>query len=90
MGIHPSCIKYLARHLDPVLTLPLEHVDDDDDTYGMGDKQNAAVIKAFDDLSKQLHRLDDMPLTISSIQGRSAVFRYTEVSTKIDPLNAGI
>lgn len=33
----------------------------------------------FTELSKDLRRLEDLPLTITSLQGTSATFRYTEV-----------
>lgn len=36
------------------------------------------MLSAFDGLSKELRDLDDIPLSITSIQGTSPIFRYSE------------
>ena len=45
-----------------------------------GEEENLAVIQAYTNLSKSLRQLDKLPLTITSVQGVSPVFRYAEVS----------
>ena len=48
--------------------------------YGTGEEQIEDVMKSLDKLSKALRSLADLPLKVNTVQGISAVFRYSEVS----------
>ncbi|XP_024940581.1 nucleolar protein 6 isoform X2 [Cephus cinctus] len=47
--------------------------------YGTGEEATIRLIHVFNSLEKELTSLTDLPLTISGIQGSSAVLRYTDV-----------
>lgn len=47
--------------------------------YGTGEEEHMAIVQSLDQLSKLLHRLDDLPLSVKSVQGVSPVFRFAEV-----------
>nr|CAD7404931.1 unnamed protein product [Timema cristinae] len=46
--------------------------------YGTGEEATLAVLSVFNELSKQVRELNDLPLEIISVQGTSPVFRYTD------------
>lgn len=46
---------------------------------GSGEEENTHFIKVFEGLSKDIRNLNDLPLSINSIQGIDPVFRSTEV-----------
>ncbi|PIK61546.1 hypothetical protein BSL78_01559 [Apostichopus japonicus] len=48
-------------------------------SLGTGEEQHLEVMAAYQELSKYLRQLKDIPLGISSVQGISPVFRHTEV-----------
>lgn len=50
-------------------------------SLGTGEEQHLEVMAAYQELSKYLRQLKDIPLGISSVQGISPVFRHTEVSS---------
>jgi hypothetical protein len=66
--------RFVSLHdcLDQVLTLG-------DECPNPGEEQHAAVVKAFDELAKQIRLIKDFPLQILSIQGIDPVFRGCEV-----------
>ncbi|XP_070542039.1 nucleolar protein 6-like isoform X2 [Ptychodera flava] len=86
-GMPQDSVTYLGGHLDPLLWQPL--IQDEKNSAGnkkrrkeetgTGDEENLAVLHAFDSLNKMLRGLDDLPLSIASIQGSSPIFRYAEV-----------
>ena len=47
---------------------------------GTGEEEHAAVLSTYDSLCHQIRAMKDLPLAISTIQGISPVFRYSEVS----------
>nr|CAD7411264.1 unnamed protein product [Timema poppensis] len=46
--------------------------------YGTGEEATLAVLSVFNELSKQVRELNELPLEIISVQGTSPVFRYTD------------
>ena len=46
---------------------------------GCGEEESVHFIKTFDSLRKEIQALNDLPLTIKSIQGIDPAFRMTEV-----------
>ncbi|CAG2059589.1 unnamed protein product, partial [Timema podura] len=46
--------------------------------YGTGEEATLSVLSVFNELSKQVRELNDLPLEIISVQGTSPVFRYTD------------
>lgn len=49
-------------------------------TYGTGEEQSLAVIRAYDQVNRALRALTTLPLSIHSIQGVDPVFRHSDVS----------
>lgn len=80
-GIEQSSLISRASCLDSLLTLPTKGSLQDLPPYGTGEEANVLVIRSFDTLSKMLRGLSDLPLTVTSVQGVSPIFRYTEVVT---------
>ncbi|XP_077988823.1 nucleolar protein 6-like [Glandiceps talaboti] len=86
-GITPQSLVYLGGHLDALLKQPSAQGKkqnvmtrkDKKDERGVGDEENQAVMHAYNTLSKKLRGLEDLPLSIASIQASSAVCRYAEV-----------
>lgn len=71
--------NYFGGELDCLLNRDVFEQLSTEATYGTGEEQIVDVLQAFDCLSKQLRKLDGLVLNINSVQGISAVFRYTEV-----------
>lgn len=46
-----------------------------------GEEDSLKVVQSYDDLSRKLWRLEDLPLSITSVQGAHPALRYTQVST---------
>lgn len=77
--IDSNQIAYIATELDCAFAL------DNVFTKFKGSQNNAenlslAVIKTFDELAKCLRSLDGLPLVITSVLGKSPVFRYCEIN----------
>ncbi|KAM5126585.1 nucleolar protein 6-like, partial [Mantella aurantiaca] len=70
-GLPESAISYTGNVLDCVLTGVKKS--------GTGEEQMAAVIQSYDDLSRKLWNLEDLPLTVTSVQGTHPSLRYTDV-----------
>ncbi|XP_071110262.1 nucleolar protein 6-like [Haliotis cracherodii] len=85
----PSCnIHFLSQHLDSLLHLPKPKGDNS--VYGTGEEEHMAIVQSLDQLSKLLHRLDDLPLSVKSVQGVSPVFRFAEVFPAMPAIPANI
>ncbi|XP_073135588.1 uncharacterized protein [Henckelia pumila] len=73
----------LQRHLSLPKQNMLSIVDQLDFALHIGNRDPISfsknLLKAFDDLSKQLRLLDDIPLRISSVQPLDSAFRLTSV-----------
>ncbi|XP_075696499.1 nucleolar protein 6 isoform X2 [Rhinoderma darwinii] len=46
---------------------------------GTGEERMVSVIQSYDDLSRKLWNLDDLPLTVTAVQGTHPALRYTDV-----------
>jgi len=44
-----------------------------------GEEESLVVVQSFDDLSRKLWRLEDLPLAITAEQGAHTALRYTQV-----------
>ncbi|XP_074649988.1 nucleolar protein 6-like [Tubulanus polymorphus] len=77
VGLETKKIQFICDQLDDIL----KPTSDERYSikYGTGEEQTIDLIKVYDSLCKQLRQLEDLPLTINSIQGTSPVFRFTEV-----------
>uniref|UniRef100_A0A671KPG3 Nucleolar protein 6 n=1 Tax=Sinocyclocheilus anshuiensis TaxID=1608454 RepID=A0A671KPG3_9TELE len=60
-----SCIMFVGGQLDVVI--------------GCGEEESLEVVQSYDDLSKKLWQLKDLPLSITSVQGAHQALRYTQV-----------
>ncbi|XP_054710530.1 nucleolar protein 6-like [Uloborus diversus] len=65
--------------VDCVLHLPKNVLSSDFKPYGSGEEAHLSLVHSFNNLSKQLRSLDDLPLAIASVQGASPSLRFTEV-----------
>ncbi|XP_073474509.1 nucleolar protein 6 [Aquarana catesbeiana] len=66
-----SAISYTGNLLDCTLTRGKRP--------GTGEEQMATVIQSYDDLSRKLWNLEDLPLTVTAVQGTHPSLRYTDV-----------
>ncbi|KAG8456873.1 hypothetical protein GDO86_002603 [Hymenochirus boettgeri] len=69
--IPESSISCAGNLLDSVLCRVKES--------GTGEERSVSVIQSYDDLSRKLWNLDDLPLTVTSVQGTHPCLRYTDV-----------
>lgn len=44
-----------------------------------GEEDSLLVVQSYDDLSRKLWRLEDLPLSITAVQGAHPALRYTQV-----------
>lgn len=47
---------------------------------GTGEEAMVSVVCSYDDLSRKLWNLKELPLTVTAVQGVHPAFRYTDVS----------
>lgn len=81
-GIKQSEIKYTANQMDSAFAVNecfKEFLDGENNAENM----TIQVIKTFDELNKNLRSLEELPLVITSILGKSPVFRYCELQPVI-------
>ncbi|XP_040277098.1 nucleolar protein 6 [Bufo bufo] len=69
--IPESSIHYAGNLLDCVLNKEKKG--------GTGEEQMVSAIQSYDDLSRKLWSLDDLPLTVTAVQGTHPALRYTDV-----------
>ncbi|XP_069819373.1 nucleolar protein 6 [Dendropsophus ebraccatus] len=68
----PECaISYAGNLLDCVLNKGKK--------VGTGEERMVSLIQSYDDLSRKLWSLDDLPLTVTAVQGTHPALRYTDV-----------
>ena len=90
--ISPDTITYIGGQLDPVLHHAIRekpHATPDTKSQGTqdphpggastGEEENVALVQAYNDFTKDLRSLKDVPLVMTSVQGISPSLRYTEV-----------
>lgn len=80
--ISPKSCNLVMSQLDCLLQLPSLRFKNGI-PYGTGEKISQMVCRNFDSFAKKLRTLDNLPLSISSVQGINAHFRGTEVSIKL-------
>ena len=71
-GVDPRSLTFVASQLDCVLQTA------GSTDRGTGDEQAERVIQVYNNLCKQIRALE-LPLSVSSLQGISPVFRGAEV-----------
>ncbi|KAL7016232.1 hypothetical protein ACKWTF_009968 [Chironomus riparius] len=67
-------IVYNAKQFDIVIRSVFNELDE------TNEERSLAAIRAFDEMSKELRNLNDLPLEIVSVLGTDPVFRYTDVT----------
>ncbi|XP_073445908.1 nucleolar protein 6 isoform X1 [Dendrobates tinctorius] len=72
-----SAIRYAGNLLDCVLTQK---------KAGTGEEQMVSIIQSYDDLSRKLWSLNDLPLAVTAVQGTHPALRYTDVFPPV-PVN---
>lgn len=76
-GFKDEHIQYSGNELD--VAFSIDKTFDESFDEGANSEQLAmATIKTFDDLAKLLRSLENIPLSITSVLGKSPVFRYCE------------
>uniref|UniRef100_A0A8C2G3D6 Nucleolar protein 6 n=1 Tax=Cyprinus carpio TaxID=7962 RepID=A0A8C2G3D6_CYPCA len=65
--IPKSCIIVAGGQLDDVIN------------HTTGEEESLEVVQSYDDLSRKLWQLKDLPLSITSVQGAHQALRYTQV-----------
>ncbi|XP_043934033.1 nucleolar protein 6 isoform X1 [Protopterus annectens] len=70
--IPSSSLSYVGGLLDSIIKVK-------DEPLGTGEEESVAVIKSYDDLSRKLWNLEELPLTVTSVQGTHPALRYTDV-----------
>jgi len=81
-NITSSSISYHGDEANPILHPKYVKPAEDSKSKvnpGCGEEENTHFIKVFEGLSKAIRNLNDLPLSINSIQGIDPVFRSTEV-----------
>lgn len=68
---------YTGNELDIAYSIDKTYEESFDDVKN-AEQLSTSVIKAFDDLAKMLRSLQNIPLSITSVLGKSPVFRYCE------------
>ncbi|KAM9392296.1 nucleolar protein 6 isoform 2-T2 [Pholidichthys leucotaenia] len=67
-----SCVRYVGTMVDDVIATGSE-------VPSTGEDESLVVIQAFDDLSRKLWKLEDLPLSITAVQGAHPALRYSQV-----------
>ena len=75
MSIDYSCINFIDKQIDPLLSLPTGIIEN----YGTGEEKLSDVVNTFNEFYKTLKNLKDLPLLINNVYGISSVFRLTDV-----------
>lgn len=75
-------IRYTASELDVAFTLD-RTFEDACGGASNSEQLSIPVIKTFDQLAKCLRSLDELPLVITSVLGKSAAFRYCELQPNV-------
>ncbi|XP_037536415.1 nucleolar protein 6 [Nematolebias whitei] len=70
--IPKSCVRYVGAMIDDVIKTGSE-------VPGTGEEQSLVVVQSYDDLSRKLWKLEDLPLAITAVQGAHSALRYTQV-----------
>lgn len=47
-----------------------------------GEEESLLVVQSYDDLSRKLWQLEELPLSITAVQGAHPALRYTQVKSQ--------
>lgn len=75
-------IRYSANELDATFALD-RSFEGSCGGASNSEQLTISVIKAFDQLAKYLRSLDELPLVVTSVLGKSATFRYCELQPNV-------
>ncbi|CAG5922329.1 unnamed protein product [Menidia menidia] len=70
--IPESCVRYVGAMVDDVIKTGSE-------VPSTGEEESLVVVQSYDDLSRKLWRLENLPLAITAVQGAHPALRYTQV-----------
>ncbi|XP_034548589.1 nucleolar protein 6 [Notolabrus celidotus] len=70
--IPESSVRYMGAMVDDVIKTGSE-------VPSTGEEESLLVVQSYDDLSRKLWKLEDLPLSITSVQGAHPALRYTQV-----------
>ncbi|XP_069043565.1 nucleolar protein 6 [Lepisosteus oculatus] len=70
--IPESCVRYVGGLVDEVIKVGRE-------PCMTGEEDSLRVVQSFDDLSRKLWRLEDLPLSVTAVQGAHPALRCTQV-----------
>uniref|UniRef100_A0A671Y772 Nucleolar protein 6 n=1 Tax=Sparus aurata TaxID=8175 RepID=A0A671Y772_SPAAU len=70
--IPESSVRYVGAMVDDVIKTGSEEPS-------TGEEESLLVVQSYDDLSRKLWRLEDLPLSITAVQGAHPALRYTQV-----------
>lgn len=71
-------VNYVAQQFDVTIRIIFNEMNE------TNEERSLVVIKTFDELSKELRALNDLPLEIVSVLGIDSTFRYSDVSPPLD------
>lgn len=71
-------VNYVAQQFDVTIRNIFNELNE------TNEERSLTVIKSFDELSKELRALNDLPLEIVSVLGIDSTFRYADVSPPLD------
>lgn len=77
-----NCVRYTASELDAAFALD-RSFEEACGGASNSEQLTIPVIKGFDQLAKCLRSLDELPLVITSVLGKSAAFRYSELQPNV-------
>nr|CAG4652186.1 EOG090X0E0D [Triops cancriformis] len=78
---------YVAHQLESLIHFPV--LENHLNVYGTGEEMEVAAVRVTDELSKQLRRLENLPLAITAVQGIAPVYRNADVFPHIPNLPRG-
>uniref|UniRef100_A0A3Q2T078 Nucleolar protein 6 n=1 Tax=Fundulus heteroclitus TaxID=8078 RepID=A0A3Q2T078_FUNHE len=70
--IPESCVRFIGTMVDDVITTGNE-------VPSTGEEESLVVVQSFDDLSRKLWKMENLPLSITAVQGAHPALRYTQV-----------
>nr|XP_061811481.1 nucleolar protein 6-like [Nerophis lumbriciformis] len=71
-NIPESCVRYVGAVVDDVIQMRNK-------VPSTGEEEGLRVVQSYDDLSRKLWKLEELPLSITSVQGAHPSLRYTQV-----------
>ncbi|KAG1669163.1 Nucleolar protein 6 [Nymphon striatum] len=78
-SISADNMLYISNQLDCAISLNRVSLPANIKAYGTGEEVNIALLQSYDSLNLSLRKLKDLPLAITSIQGISSAFRFSQI-----------